>query len=314
MAQAVFQLKRPIHRPTMVVNKGYILLFTLGVLVVISVLILSMAASLRLDAQLIGRGKTRLQSEYTLKGAVQYAAARLNVTQATLSQLAGKPPDPVSRRKLWFASEGPYPLEFSGSQLTVQIEDAGVLPDANLLSEPEWERLFVELGAGEARASGVFAKAIYESKLRIAKGLGSLGFASLQELVNSQSLPRHLTAGVNSQGRFGIHDVLVVGSESKQLDVNRSPLVLFKVLAGFNDSQLGNLQLARTRGEIAPIEGQKILSGSSAKMMTGKTDMLTVKIYFNNGNDSLSGLMVVALLKLENNTYKVIDQFIAEKY
>ena len=314
MKRGFFQLRRRVGRPAILVNKGYILLFTLGVLAVISVLVLSMAVSLRLDAQLVGRDKTRLQSEYTLKGAVQYATARLNVTQVSLGQLAGKPPDPVARRKLWFPGEGPYPLEFAGAQLSIQLEDAGVLPDANLLSEPEWQRLLLELGAEDARASGTFAKAIYESKLTIAKSIGSLGFASIQELVNSQSLPRYLTGGVNSQGRFGIHDVLGVGSELKQLDVNRSPPVLFKVLAGFNDSQLGNLQLARARGVIAPIEGQKILFGSPAKLMTGKSDMLTVKIYFNNGNDSGDGLMVVALLKQENNIYKVIDQFIAEKY
>ena len=295
-------------------HQGYILLFTLGVLSVISVLVLSMALSLRLDAQLVAKEKTRLQDEYALKGAVQYAVARLNLTALVQRQLAGKPPDPMTRRKLWFPGEGPYTLQFAGAQMNVHLQDAGVVPDANLLTEQEWQRLFVELGASNAEVAGAIAKAVVATKLRIARNMGSLGFSSTRELVNTQSLPQHVATGIDSQGRFGMLDLLVVGSELKQLDINRSPLVLFKVLGGFSDSQLSNLQLMRSRGPIAPTEGPKILAGSPAKLMSGSTDLLSVKIHFDGESDSVGGLMVFALLKLENNTYKLIDQLIAQKY
>ncbi len=295
-------------------QQGYILLFTLGVLAVISVLVLSMALSLRLDAQLVAKEKARLQDEYALKGAVQYAVARLNLTALVQSQLAGKPPDPVARRKLWFPGEGPYAVQFAGAPMSVHLQDAGVLPDANLLTEQEWQRLFVELGASNIEEAGAIAKAVVATKLRIARNMGTLGFSSARELVNSQSLPQHLTTGTGMQGRFGILDLLVVGSELKQLDINRSPLALFKVLAGFSDDQLSNLQLMRTRGPIALSEGPKILAASPAKLMSAGSDLLRVKIHFNDESDSAGGLMVFALLKLENNTYKLIDQLIAQKY
>ena len=295
-------------------DQGYILLFTLGVLAVISVLVLSMALTLRLDAQLVAKEKTRLQDEYALKGAVQYAVARLNLTALAQSQLAGKPPDPITRRKLWFPGEGPYAMQFAGAQMNVHLQDAGVLPDANLLTEQEWQRLFVELGVSNVEEAGAVAKAVVATKFRIARNMGSLGFSSVRELVNIQSLPLHVATGKGAQGRFGMPDLLVVGSELKQLDINRSPLVLFKVLGGFSDSQLSNLQLLRSRGPIAPTEGPKILAGSPAKLMSAGSDLLSVKIHFNDEGDSAGGLMVFALLKLENNTYKLIDQLIAQKY
>lgn len=299
---------------SLVAGKGYILLFTLGVLAVISVLVLSIALSLRLDAQLIGREKARLQDEYALNGAVQYAVARLTVTLELQRQLAGKPPDAVARRKIWLPEEGPYSMEFAGVPMTVAFDDAGVLPDANLLSEQEWLRLLVELGANANQPSLPYVKALMESKLRVAKSRGSLGFLSMRELINSQSLPQHLTRGVNSQVGFGIHDALVVGTELKQLDINRSPLVLFKVLAGFSDGQLANLQLSRSRGPISPIEGQKLLASTPAKLMAEKSDMLRVRINMNNDTAPSGGAMVIALLKKNNNTYKVVDQYMADPH
>ena len=48
--------------------------------------------------------------------------------------------------------------------------------------------------------------------------------------------------------------------------------------------------------------------------MSGSSDLLSVKIHFDRESDSDGGLMVFALLKLENNAYKLIDQLIAQKY
>jgi len=296
------------------ISRGYILLFTLGVLAVISVLILSIALSLRLDAQLLAREKTRLQEEYAVSGAIRYVAARLSVTLESQKQLAGKPFDTVSRRKMWFPDEGPYPFQLAGMDMVAHFEDAGLLPDANLLNEPEWQRLLLELGADSPQSAGIFAKSIVESRQGLTKTNGAAGFASLGEIMVSQSLPQHVARGVNSSVRLDLKDLLVVGTELKQLDINRSPLVLFKVLAGLSDGQLSNLQLARSRGPILPIDGNRFLVGSSAKLMTGKTDMLRVKIQINNGNAPAAGLMAVALLKLESNTYRVIDQFVTDQY
>jgi hypothetical protein len=294
-------------------SEGYILLFTLGVLAVISVLVLSMALSLRLDAQLIGKDKERTQDEYVLRGAVQYALARLNATLEAQRQLAGRPIDALGRRKLWFVEQGSYSFQFAGEELVVYFEDAGILTDANLLTEPEWRILLAELGEVGADAASAYARAIMESKLAIAKQSGFNGFASMQELLQNQSLPQHVVRAVNSKTGMGLKDLLVVGSELKQLDINQSPLVLFKVLAGFGDSQLSNLQLARARGVISQFESQRLMYGSTAKQMTGKSDWLRVRIVFGSDRASQRAPMVVGLLKADSNSYKVVDQLVAEQ-
>ena len=295
-------------------NNGYILLFTLGVLAVISVLILSMALSLRMDAQLVGREKLRLQDEYTLFGAVQYTVARLNATLESQRQLGGKPFDANTRGKLWFTNEGPYAMKIFGTELVVSLEDAGIFPDANLLTEQEWQRLFTEMGENDPLTAATLAGVTTRSKLSLAKNLSSGGFTSFRELLSISGLPQHLTRGLVSSGLPGFLDLLVIGTDLKQLEINRSSPILFKVLAGFNDNQVSNLQLARSRGTVTPIEGQNLLFGSPAKLMTEKTDLLRIKIQMKNDTLPAHTMQAVAILKLENSTYKILNQFVAEQF
>ena len=295
-------------------SKGYILLFTLGVLVVISVLVLSMAVSLRLDAQLVGREKERLQEEYALLGAVQYAVARLNTTLESQRQAGGKPFDSKSRRNFWFPDEGPYPINIFGVELVASLEDAGSYPDANLLTERDWQRLFAEMGEIDLQASSALAGVVVRSKLSLAKRSSAGGFTNFRELLSNAGLPQYLTRGSVSSGTPGIIELLAIGTGQKQLEINRSPLALFKVLAGFNDSQIANLQLARSRGTIGPIEGQKLLLGSTAKLMLEKTDLIKIKIQMKNDTVPVHTMRAVAILKLENGIYKILNQFVAEQF
>lgn len=295
-------------------NKGYILLFTLGVLAVISVLILSMALSLRLDAQLVGREKVRLQDEYTLLGAVQYAVAGLNTTLETQRQLGGKPIDSNSRRNLWFSDEGPYSMKIFGAELVASLEDAGIYPDANLLTEQEWQRVFAEMGEVDLPVSSALAGVVARSKLSLEKNSSAGGFTTFKELLNNSGLPQYHIRGSASRGTPGIIELLVIGTGQKQLEINRSPLALFKVLAGFNESQMANLQLARTRGTITPIEGQKFLAGSPIKLMLEKTEFIRIKIQMKNGTVPGHTMQAMAILKLENGNFKILNQIVAEQF
>lgn len=295
-------------------NSGYILLFTLGVLAVISVLILSMTLSLRMDAQLVSREKSRLQDEYTLRGAVQYVIARLGVTLESQRQMARKSLDSNSQRTLWSLDEGLYPVRLDGADLLVSISDGGSLPDANLLTEPEWQRLFVELGADGKQSASSFARAIIEARLSASKTIGGAGFESLSELTGIQSLPPYLTQGEKSVGRPSLIDLLVIGTELKQLEINQSPLVLFKVLAGFDENKADTLKLTRSRGTITLIEGQKLLIDSRVKLMTNKSEYIRVEIYFQNSGNTIHGMRAIALLQRENNIYKLKNQLIREVF
>lgn len=293
-------------------QKGYILLFTLGVLAVVAVLALGMSSSLRLDAQTVGKQKLRWQEQYALNGIVQYAAARISVAAQAKQLAAAKPMEPSARAKQWWPEEGPYSAEFAGIRATVHFDDAAAIVDANLLTEPEWQRLLLALGAANANAAAGMAKSIVLAKKDIAKRTGAGGFSSVAELLHSQALPQYVVRGVHSEARLALHELVLVGTDKKQLDVNRSPLPLFKVLAEFSDTQIGTLQSMRLRGAISVLEAQRLLAGSAVKAMTEKSDMVRVRVYLDSDDAGAGAPVAIALLKLENNVYKLVDQFIAQ--
>lgn len=285
-------------------NEGYILLFVLGVLSVVAVLALGMSTTLRLDAQRTGYEKTRLQEDYMLQGMVQYTVARLNVGLQAQKQARAQPLEVAERKALWLAEEGPYPIEFAGLAATVQLDDAGIFPDANLLNEIEWQRLFTEWGEKDTKLIASYAKAVLLSKQSIVINQGGMGFTSLNELRHTQALPQRWVRK--------IHEHLVVGTQLKQLEINRTPLHWFKVLAGLDEVQLKALQSTRSRGAIAALDAPQFMAGSTTPLMSQKSHFLRVRIYLKTGDGSDNAPVAMALLKMENNSYKLLDQFVAQ--
>jgi hypothetical protein len=205
-------------------------------------------------------------------------------------------------------------MNIFGVKLVASLEDAGIYPDANLLTEQEWQRLFAEAGEIDLQIASELARVVARSKLSIAKKTSAGGFTNFRELLSNSGLPQHLTRGSVSSGAPGIIELLVIGTGQKHLEINRSPLALFKVLAGFNDSQVSNLQLARSRGTISPIEGQKLLFGSPTKLMLGKTEFIKIKIQMKNDTVPVRTMQAVAILKLENGIYRIVNQFVGEQF
>ncbi len=295
-------------------EEGYILLFTLGVLAVISVLVLSMSVTLRLDAQLVAREKTRLQDEYVLRGAVQYLVARLSVTARAVKDAAARPIDPVERRKLWWSDEGPYVFQFEGRTVTIQLEDAGVLPDVNLLTLPEWARLFQVLGVTDGQRAEKLASVVIATRGGIVKHAGSAGFNGLDELVGQSFLPRNLTLADSNAGQTGLEGLVAIGTGLKQLDINRSPIQLFKVLGDFSEEQLSKLKSERARGEISLDAAQRLILNSPIKLMTGKSSQLRAILTLKPVDGAGTELHGIALLRPEGDLYKVVNQTFADAF
>ena len=283
---------------------GYILLFVLGVLAVVAVLALGMSSTLRLDAQRTVQDKDRLQEEYALKGMAHYTVARLNVGLQAQRQAATRPLEAAERRALWVAEESPYTLEFAGFSATVQMEDAGIIPDANRLDEAEWQRLFSALGEKDTKLIASYAKAVLLTKQSIVINQGGMGSTSLHELRHIPALPQHLVRGV--------HDHVLVGTQLKQLEINRSPLLLFRVLGGLDEAQVKALQSTRSRGAIASADATRLLGNSTVPLMTQKSSFLRVRITLKTPQGADYAPVAVVLLKMENNAYKLLDQFIVQ--
>ena len=285
-------------------QSGYILLFVLGVLAVVAVLALGMSSTLRLDAQRTVQDKDRLQEEYALKGMAQYTVARLNVGLQMQRQAAARPLEPAERRALWLAEESPYTLEFAGFSATVQLEDAGIIPDANRLDEVEWQRFFTMLGEKDTKLIAAYAKAVLLTKQSIMVNQGGTGFTSLHELRHIPALPQHLVRG--------IHDYMLVGTLLKQVEINRTPLPMMRVLAGLDEGQVKALQSTRSRGAIANADAPRLLAGSPVSLMTQKSSFVRVRITLKTPQGADYAPLAVVLLKMENNTYKLLDQFIVQ--
>ena len=285
-------------------ERGYILLFTLGVLSVIAMLTLSVATAVRLEARSLADSKTKLQLEYALLGAVHHGLAQLGDSLSKVTKDSGQSRTDTSNKP-----NGPPKLVFdlglNGFELRGVSQDASLLPDGNLLSKDEWIRLAKVLGADEA-AAGVFAEAVLQEKKATELVTGKQGFRSIKEIVGSNTLSLPLMRGAfNSQG-LSLTDLIVIGTQKKQLDINESALVMFKILANFSNPQLVRLDTLRSRGAVSDAETTQLLSGSGVQVRSEVSNFLRLKVE-NTGPIGVKSQGIVALIKREGDVFQVVD-------
>ncbi|OYT92797.1 MAG: hypothetical protein CFE43_06955 [Burkholderiales bacterium PBB3] len=285
-------------------ERGYILLFTLGVLSVIAVLALSVATAVRLEARALGDEKIKLQQQYALTGAVHRGIAQLSVNASKDAKDRGQStPDNLGKPSA--ISAVVFDLELNGFELHGASLDASLLPDGNLLSYDEWMRLAVVLGANDEGAQ-TFAKTVLQDKRAIELSTGRGGFRSIKEIVGSNTLSLPLIRGaLNDQG-LDLTDLIVIGTQKKQLDINESPLVMFKILANFSTSQLERLSTLRTRGVVSDAEAAQMLSGNAIPRRREASNFLRLSVE-NHGALGSKSLGLVALIKKEGDAFQIVD-------
>ena len=285
-------------------ERGYILLFTLGVLSVIAVLALSVATSVRLEARAMSDEKTKLQQEYALSGAVQRALVQLDINLSKDAKDRGQS-TAEDRGKTNVLQTLDFDLGLNGFELHVSSTDASLLPDGNLLSYDEWVRLAVVLGADDEGAR-VFAKTILQNKRAIELSSGRDGFRLMKEIVGSSTLSLPLVRGaLNNQG-LDLTDLIVIGTQKKHLDINESSLLMFKILANFSNSQLVRLSSLRSRGVVSDAEAVQLLSGSTVPLRREVSNYLRLSVE-NFGSLGSKSLGVVALIKKERDAFQIVD-------
>lgn len=285
-------------------ERGYILLFTLGVLSVIAVLALSVATSVRLEARGLGDEKIKLQQQYALIGAVHYGLARLGSDLSKVAKDSGQSA-PADLSKPNGVSGLVFDLDLNGFELHGASLDASLLPDANLLSYEEWMRLAVVLGADVEEAKA-FAKTVLQDKRAIELSTGRGGFRSIKEILGSNTLSLPLLRGaLNNQGLV-LADLIVIGTQKKQLDINESSLAMFKILANFSNAQLVRLSTLRSRGVVSGAEATQLLSGSAVPQRREVSNFLRLSVE-SRGSLGSKSLGVVALIKKEGEVFQIVD-------
>ncbi len=294
----------PSHR-----QRGYVLLFSLGLLAVVSTLVLGVSASLRLDTQLLAREKELLQEQYALQGAVQYAIAQAAISLA----IEALPPDPrheaLRQRPRWQFSTTPYSVAVGTQQIEVLVEDGSGLPDANTLTVVEWQRLFLLLGAASPDAAQTLAHRVLTFKQELARMRGGAGFASLQELLDWPDIPRQMLSSGSGANLQGLQHWLVVGTGHKKVHPYLTPLPLFKVLGQASDEQLQQLAQWRRAGAVPTAQFQAWVQTAGLTASTPDSLVLLLHARVQRARPVAAGNTLVATVAKKAGALELLDQW-----
>lgn len=129
-------------KPTPSRMHGFVMIYALGVLIFITVIALSLAYVLRLDAKLVNHQRAAVKTEQALRGALHYTLAELAKARALQPLLAS---GQTVKTPPWSAEAGPYQVRFE--DLDITIDFARVNPDINLVTREVLARLLLYLGA-----------------------------------------------------------------------------------------------------------------------------------------------------------------------
>jgi hypothetical protein len=284
-------------------DEGYILLFVLGLLVVVATLVLGTSTSLRIDAQLLARKKDDLQDRYLLEGAAHVAAVQLGVTR--MVEALQLPPDAPMLRdvELWRTGSGPYSLTLDGRTVEVSLQEAGGLPDANLLTEVEWSRLLLALGAPTPVIAQEWASVIARTRRQLIAMRGGAGFETLRELLEMPLLPREVVEGGTERTPIGLADLVIVGPRSRTVDLDHTPLILFNVLGQVSPEKLQALTRLRAAGPIPQAQAAAWLQGTNLTVgqPAGGTSAVIARMALP------SGVTRVAVIAGDNTGFRVVD-------
>ena len=290
-------------------QQGYVLLFALGLLAVVSTLVLGVSVGLRLDAQLLAREKEQLQEHYALQGAVQYAMAQAAISLA----VAALPPDPrhdaLRQSARWQFSPTPYQVTVGQQRIEVLLQDGSGLPDANTLTAAEWQRLFVLLGAASPEAAQTLASRVLAFKQELARMRGGAGFASLQELLDWPDIPRQMLSGGSGVEAQGLQDWLVVGTGQKKVHPYATPLPLFKVLGQANDEQLQQLTQWRRAGAVPAAQFQAWVQAAGLTASTPDSPVLLLRARVQRARPVLGSNTLVATVAKKAAALELLDQW-----
>lgn len=284
-------------------DQGYVLLFVLGLLVVVATLVLGTSASLRIDAQLLARKKDDLQNRYLLEGAAHTAAVQLSVTR--MVDALQLPPDaPLLRdADLWRVGGGPYSLTLDGRRVEISLLDAGGLPDANLLTEVEWSRLLLALGAPTPAAAQEWAFSIGRTRSQLIAMRGGPGFETVRELLELPFLPREIVEGGTERTPLGLADLVVIGPRSRTVDLDNTPLVLFNVLGQVPQEKLQLLSRLRAAGPIPQDQATAWVQGTGLTVAqpAGGASAVIARLALP------SGVTRAAVIAGDNTGFRVVD-------
>lgn len=300
--------RQPNGSPHCAVPHGYVLLFVLGLLAVVSTVVLAASAGLGIDTRLLAREKSLLQEHYALEGAASYTVAQLAIARA-VDALKLDPRDEVLRDwALWRPEGGEQRVEVGGMAVSVQLQDVSGLPDANLLNEQEWQRLLLLAGVPKEAEAKALAAKLLSLREQLAASRGMAGFTSLQELLQWPDFPAAVAYGDNAKDLPGLASVMLVGNKSKRVNLNTTPLSVIQALGtSVSAEQIKRLTALRAAGPIAAQQAQQWLQGTGLAAFPPEAGVTAVLARLRI---SPRGPSMVSVIAGENGKFAVVDRWL----
>ncbi|WP_374354681.1 hypothetical protein [Chitinimonas sp.] len=260
---------------------GFILLYVLAVMVVLSGLALSVAYRERVGVQLVHNVVDTTHDEYTLRSAVALCRAQLALA-AQLEPLLKVQDASAKGVDVWQAGDERM-VTIGESQVRIRLTAGAVSPDFNLFDEQELTRLFGAMGIDADKAK-LHAKAVLAAK-------PADGFADREALRQISDLPSAVLLGAGKEGKEGkegggpsLVELVDVGSKSKRIDLDKTPLEVVAALGNLKPEQLIKLQRLRLAGPVNKEQALQTVGAELGKLLEGSESMLaTLKI---EGSDS----------------------------
>ncbi len=280
-------------RPQQRRPRGYVLLFCLGVLAVVSALLLMAAKPLRLQAQLVAQQRDTAQAEAAMRGAAQWALTQWWITRTVDALQAQQADEALGRLDLWRLGQPPRPVAVGDRSFEVSIADGAWWPDMNQLTGDEWLRLLQTFGGLQPADAVALHDRIQARRIAAARSSGTAGFASVRTLDTVPGMPLSLIESPPplppTDERSGpradpsavpaaLGDLLGVQTRNRAVHLDYSPLQVFRIIGGASPEQLRRLQQLRERGPVSRAQAEELFADIPYEYLTAESGLVRVTV------------------------------------
>lgn len=317
-------------------SAGYILIYVIGILIFLGIVGLGVAYTLRINAQLVLNEKEILQNDRVLESAVQYTLAQLIKTRTAEPVVKAMEPSAAAKLMLWKKGGGIYRVQIQGHEIVVQLEDAGDLPDINVLTKEEIQRIFESFGASASEAVAL-TEVLVKAREKAGRERGGSGFSTIQQVLAIEAIPARYRFGVKPDedvekelpppdpdkamgkpemekipmpAQPGLDKLLAVGTGVKTVDLNRAPLQVIFALIKTDAASLARFDTARKAKVLTLADAAQIL-GEPARQALREGDSPVYRIRLNMEKFGRI-YRAVAVAKEEGGNFKILSYRISK--
>lgn len=240
-------------------NKGFVLLFVTGSLILIVALFVGVSLASRDKVNQASANRAVAASDHVLKAVTQMIVAKVSVdldlaAPGNLVETGQyrQPPDYVP----WMASMVPQRVIYNEDVYHVQITDVRWFPDVNTIYPDEWTRLLTALGMDTAQAVAT-AQRIAEKKDNLLGGSG--GYQTFDQLFSGLAVAPRFLYGSADESSVGLIHLLAVGTGTRVTHPMFTPLEVYKALYNASDDQLKKLSDLRAKGAVSRQQESELL-------------------------------------------------------